>query len=484
MGPESIHSTVEKSPGEDTSGKPLTKTSAKNTVIVEKSRSARRFRRQLRQLLRGQPLGSVQYSIVVADADSGKVWAQVNPNKTLVPASTIKLFTSAVALDRQGADKRFVTQVLVLKSKVYIRGGGDPQLSLAALRQLVVPVVDALGTQIEQVVVDDSVFTGGVLPPGFDAKKTDAYYRASTGALAVMEGTTRIEVRPARSGRPGRVSVSPPGGYVRVSNTSRSVIGPGSTIRIRVVDSKTRSIAQVSGRIGSRHRRPTWAVRRLAHPPLAAGYAFRAMLEKRCGCRVKGGVVLDKTPNKARVVAQHRSKPLLEILSKMNKESNNFIAETILRGLVHGGRVGTVAGWDDGVETVERWIRKKLGLQEKSFVYKNGSGLYDGGRFSAGQVVALLVFMNRHRLKDSYRGTLAICGRDGTLSKRLSKTQHAGRVVAKTGTLNSVSALSGYARNRAGRRMAFSILMNNTGGATKRMRSIQDLIAKLVVASH
>ena len=89
--------------------------------------------------------------------------------------------------------------------------------------------------------------------------------------------------------------------------------------------------------------------------------------------------------------------------------------------------------------------------------------------------------MNQHSERERYRASFAIAGRDGTLKGRLMADATAGRMVGKTGTLNEVSALSGYVRTRNGQRLAFSILMNNTGGATRQMRRIQDRIVSLLI---
>ena len=96
----------------------------------------------------------------------------------------------------------------------------------------------------------------------------------------------------------------------------------------------------------------------------------------------------------------------------------------------------------------------------------------------------LLVYMNRHPHRDIYRGTLAVSGKDGTLKDRLGGRLYRARMVGKTGTLNNVSALSGYVRNRSGKRLAFSILMNRTGGATRLMRRVQDEIITHIVDSR
>ena len=442
--------------------------------------NARRLRTRVMRTLRSHRIGTSSVGIVVADASTGREWVSLRPDKILNPASTMKLFTSAVALARLGPTYRFQTEVWLKDGVVYLRGNGDPMLNTAALRMLATQAVSDL-PELTAVAVDDTAFKGSVLPPGFGAKITDSSYRASTGAVALNFGTTMLEVRPRREGKPARVTFDPPGNYVIVKNQTRTVVGNASTIRIRLKKSGDRSTAWLSGAIGYKRSRPTWARRRIEHPPLAAGYAFRALL-KGCGAKVSGKVMLAPVPVGAKRVVFTRSKPLAYLLAKMNKESNNFIAEMMLRGLV--APASGVASWEDGKAIVHEFVTTLLGLEDDGFEYNNGSGLYKGGRFSARQVAKLLVYMNRHPHRDIYRGTLAVSGKDGTLKDRLGGRLYRARMVGKTGTLNNVSALSGYVRNRSGKRLAFSILMNRTGGATRLMRRVQDEIITHIVDSR
>jgi len=452
---------------------------------LAETRGAKRLRRAVRKLLRRSPLKGVRVGIVVADAKTGQHWVRNNADKTLNPASTLKLFTSAAALDRLGPERRFETAILARDNTVYLRGTGDPELTMERFRPLVRKASRKLGSEasIGSIIVDTSAFAGGVLPPGFGKKNTDSSYRASTGAVALDWGTARIEVFATREGRKPRIVVTPPGAYVIVDNRARTVSGKGSTIKIRVKARGQRSVAMITGKIGRKRRGPNWGIRRIEHPPIMAGYALAALL-KRGGVDIPKGVSIKMgvTPRAATLLAAHRSPPLSAIVADMNKLSNNFIAEMLLRGLVQP-RTGP-ARWKAAKALVTRWLVETVGLKKGSFQYNNGSGLYDGGRFSPRQVVALLVHMNRHEHRQAYRDSLAVAGQDGTLANRLKGDDYTRRIIGKTGTLNSVSALSGYARNRKGRLLAFSIIMNDTRKATPQMRKIQDRICALIVDSH
>ena len=449
----------------------------------DESRQMRRLQRQVERLVRQGPTRGVRVGVVVADADTGTEWVHLRGEESFNPASTLKLFTSAVALDRLGGDHRFKTEIRVIGKTVYLRGTGDPMLStdqLAALVDDALPALQAIDT-IEEVVVDPNAFRGGILPPGYSEKETDASYRAATGAVALDYGAARVEVYATREGRPPRVVITPPGGYALIQNNGRTVSGSGATIRIRLQPAGDRSRVIVSGRIGRGRSHPVYAIRRLEHPPIAAGYAFRHLLRDR-GLQVENETIrLSSTPEEARTVASHDSLPLVEIIRAMNKHSNNFIAEMLLRGLARSSDNAPPGTWRRGTNAVQQFLTQEVGIASGSFEFRNGSGLYNGGQFSPQQVVQLLLTMNRHPDREAYRDSLAVAGQDGTLRNRLRGGRYARRVIGKTGTLNDVSALSGYARNRSGRLFAFSILMNETNQATRAMRRLQDRICALLI---
>jgi D-alanyl-D-alanine carboxypeptidase/D-alanyl-D-alanine-endopeptidase (penicillin-binding protein 4) len=159
------------------------------------------------------------------------------------------------------------------------------------------------------------------------------------------------------------------------------------------------------------------------------------------------------------------------IVQAMNKWSNNFMAEQLLRVLGRDGE--TPSTWERSRETVRGFL-ERAGIDASQLALKNGSGLYDGNEISPRQFVRLLTFMLDHAAAPEYLSSLAVAGRDGTLADRMNSDAARGRVRAKTGTLNGVSALSGYARTASDRRLAFSIILNDTKRRAWRYRPAQD----------
>jgi D-alanyl-D-alanine carboxypeptidase/D-alanyl-D-alanine-endopeptidase (penicillin-binding protein 4) len=149
------------------------------------------------------------------------------------------------------------------------------------------------------------------------------------------------------------------------------------------------------------------------------------------------------------------------VLKKLNKHSNNFVAETLIKtlGAEVGGKPGTFA---KGIDVVEEFLEREVGLSRGSYVMKNGSGINDTNRFSAAQFAKILRYMLVSSTSAAeYVSALGIAGKDGTLKYRMDGSEAEGRLRAKTGTLFNVTALSGYVQAVGGERFIFSALVND-----------------------
>jgi D-alanyl-D-alanine carboxypeptidase/D-alanyl-D-alanine-endopeptidase (penicillin-binding protein 4) len=172
----------------------------------------------------------------------------------------------------------------------------------------------------------------------------------------------------------------------------------------------------------------------------------------------------------------YKSPALAEIVREMDKVSNNFVAEMLLKTV--GAEVkGTPGSWAKGISAAEEYLAE-LGVPKGTFVMKNGSGLNDTNRFTPSQIITLLgAVANKSTFYPEYASSLGIAGRDGTIRSRMEGSVAEGRLRGKTGTLENVAALSGYVTLASGEMLAYSILVN---GITKRQHhpavaSIDDL---------
>ncbi|HVX94604.1 MAG TPA: D-alanyl-D-alanine carboxypeptidase/D-alanyl-D-alanine-endopeptidase, partial [Polyangia bacterium] len=244
-------------------------------------------------------------------------------------------------------------------------------------------------------------------------------------------------------------------------------------------DGGTRTRVFVGGRVrlGSE---PRTFYRRVVHPALFTGQTLRQILERR-------GIIIEKptrvaavSPQGRRVLSTHESAPLAVVIQDLNKRSNNFMAEQVVRtlGAEIGGRPGT---WAKGLDAVGRYLAG-IGLPHGSYTMTNGSGLYDSNHFSPEQITTVLRAASRDfRVSAEFLSSLAVAGTDGTIAHRMAGTLAERYVRAKTGTLASVSCLSGFAGSPGHVPLVFSILMNDIPNAAEARRA-QDRVAEILVA--
>ena len=440
--------------------------------------------------LRGLTIG-----LSVVDSVSGRVFAELNANTVLNPASGTKLLTTAAALHTLPREPSWTTsahgviQGAALAGPLRLVGKGDPKLLIAHLEKMADDLSAQGLTRIDEgLILHTGHFDDEHLPPAYEQKKTDAGYRPAVGALAANFGAVRINVKPGkRIGKPVRVSVE--GGKHAVSLVVSATTGKGKIKKLTIKASEHqdgRTEFRVSGTLGI--KASAVAVRKRIHDPdLWTGHVFASLLRAR-------GIMLgtplrmtqDALPEDAGpALSTIRPRSLPETLADINIWSNNFMAEMVLKQM--GCTNASACSWKHGVKRVTE-VLQRLGLPEGSFNFINGSGLYKATRISAKAMTTLLVAMKTDPARaGAFEGGLAVSGKSGTLRSRMVNKALRNRVKAKTGTLDEVVSLSGYLSPRAGRghTLAFAIFVNGaTPKRTARIRrKIDTLLRRLTRAS-
>lgn len=431
--------------------------------------------------LAGPEIGTTKIGIHAVDVATGEILYSRNADLTMNPASNMKLITGAALLDVLGPNHRFHTHLRALQVEgdtipgdLYIQGQGESSLVYddilgwaGRLRQQGIRHIQG------DLVIDDLFFAGGYIPPGYDQKNTDASYRPAIGAFSINFNAVTLHITPATNGEPVKVLLDPPNAHIEIINNAQTVTGRTSRVHVAARGDAERTTITISGRLGEAAN-PVAVRKRIDHPPLFAGSAFRNALEV-VGITVDGKVRTGQTPDNARTLFTHSSPPLSNLVATMNKSSNNFMAEQLL--LLLGATTTTPSTWEASLEQASAFLQR-AGFGPGSYNLLNGSGLYDGNKVSPRQFVQLLRFMRDHRYAPEFLASLSIAGVDGTLLRRLTDTPLAGNMRAKTGTLDHVTALSGYLQTRSGRLIAYSILFNDTQKLSGYYRPHQDAIVK------
>lgn len=437
-------------------------------------------------------LGGAKIGILVTPASPRAKALYAHEADRLSPlASNVKLLTSAAVLSQLGPDFRFKTAVYAPKRKgasvegdLFLKGFGDPSLTAARLWRLADDLYEQGVREVRGALrIDEGYLDAQKLPPRYETRRTDAYYRPAVGALSINENVVRVRVRAAElEGDPALVTVWPRSRYLVVDNQVLTVRkGRRSYLGISTKAKGAKTVVVVRGRLRRGYRSATW-YKRIADPGLFAGSTFLDLLARR-GIKVRDTRVRrGKVPARLRALVVHRSRPLGEILRYMNKVSSNFMAEQLLKvlGAEAKGTPGTSA---KGLSAVGQYLAK-AGVAPGSYVLKNGSGLYDASSVSPRQIVRVLrAAYYDFKIGPDYMASLAISGVDGTLAHRFIGSGAERYIRAKTGTLAKVVAMSGYAGAQGRPRpLLFSILVSELPkGHIRQARQVVDEMAATLV---
>ena len=488
--------------------------------------AAASFRERIVSLINRPQHRSAFWGLQIVRLDSREILFAHNAGKRFLPASNMKLLIAAAALDLWGPDHRFQTPVFVegelddrgrvLGDLVLVgRGDPNPERRLYDPEEEDLPIqgsspfIEGIADQLEErgirrvegdIVADTTFFLDE--PHGGDWEQEDMFwhYGAPCSALAVFENVFRVSLSPGKaSGDPALLEVTPPQESPEV--VSRVGTGPpGAKPDIRIGADRSGSRVTLLGRLPLNHPTLTYALA-VSDPALNAARYLKSSLERR-GIAVSGQprvraldplevleerkISLEKAREKQflypeqQELARWPSLPLIDNLKILIKSSRNLYGEMLLRGL--GAEVSGLGSLETGRQALEAFL-EKAGISDEPLDFSDGSGLSRTNLLTPESVVRLLQYMERHPRAEEFRDCLPIAGQDGTLKDRMKGTAAQGRVLAKTGTLKFVSSLSGYATNRDGARMAFSIMANNTRGSPREARRAIDAICALMAGS-
>ena len=396
-----------------------------------------------------------------------------NPGGLLLPASTMKLFTAALAFDTFGPEHQFTTSVLrdgtvgadgTLNGNLVLRGGGDPGLSsryyrapaegpMASLARMV--AASGIKRVSGDLVADATAFESKRVPDGWLSRYLESGYAARVSALSMNENLATVVIVPQPNGK-AAVSLDPPSSTVPVINNARTVSGSkGAKLTIRRL---TDGRIDVRGWIGSKAGSRAYLVVIDDPAPWVAG-ALRSALAAQ-GIMVTGQVRAGSASTSAVSVASLSSPPLTRLASAMNRESINHFAELLFRDvalLTNPDRIGSA---EYGNTALRKFMTEKVGATATDVIAADGSGLSTLDRVTARSLVQLLGYSHRAPWAADFHASLPVAGESELLRHRMRYTPAQGNLHAKTGTTNDVIGLAGYVTARNGEVLAFAFLYN------------------------
>lgn len=431
------------------------------------------------------------WGVSIYDLDRDSVLYRRNSDRGFLPASNQKLFTTAAALDLLGSTYRYETTLSfdgttkdsVMQGDLRLTGSGDPTFGSTArgrsdpFRDWADRLAEMGVRRIEgRLLGDDNAFREGFYPDGWNVnyltRDKGGQMGLTAGGLSYRDNSVPVTVQATRPGNPPEVFIRPDGVVELENRAVTSERWRGSTLLINRTFSTNKLV--LTGSVARSYE----GVRNVpvSDPTAFALRVFRKRLEA-AGIETDLDLVdldsLDTGPEEGEPLFVNVSPPLSEIVEVINKESNNFYAEQVLRTYGWGGSTR------GGSRRTESFLRR-AGIDTRAITIKDGSGLSRKNLITPRAFRELLVRMDEHSEQSAFFASLPQGGERGTtLRSRLARSE----VRAKTGSLAFVRALSGYVDRPDGTRVAFTLLANNYTGPSYQITHTMDDIIRLVTAS-
>lgn len=453
--------------------------------------------RELDELFSDPAFDTATWGVVIQSLDNGEYLYRRNENKGFMPASNMKLYTTAVSLMKLGPDYRYRTTLLgtgqiengVLQGDLILHGTGDPSICarfheedpLAVFRAWADSLKEKGVTKIAgRIIGDDNYFEDEIMGYGWEWDDQSDYYAAQISAVTFNDNCVDILFAPGeKTGDSARYQLRPNTGFVRIHNRVTTV-RPGLETGVVFKRKRAFNDVTISGSIAL-HSDPGWDSFSVENPTFYAVYVLRELLQKE-GIEISGRAFdIDSLknfhylPDSATVLASYKSPPLSEIVRTVNKRSQNLYAELLLRTLAK--QFTDVGDGPHGVKVVKN-VLAQYGIDPDRFGMVDGSGLSRFNLITPMQTSYLLRAMHRHSAGHYYYDSLPIAGVDGTIRGRMRGTAAENNVHAKTGYIGRVRSLSGYVTTRNNEKLSFVMMVNNYFVPTSKANAIQDLVCE------
>lgn len=437
----------------------------------------------------------LQYANVgleIKEVESGKILYQHRPQHGLIPASTMKVVTTATALELLGPDFRFETKIQiengidengVLNGNLYIYGGGDPTLgseylgSREFLRTWVNAIKKAGIKSINgSIIADDTIFDDEGINPRWIWEDIGNYYAAAIYGISYMDNTVRVFFNSGTTGTTPTITKTLPAapGLTFENNLKSTTIGKDSAyfsgtprvnhriIRGEIPANKENFVSKMD----------------MPNPGLLLVTNLHDLL-------IENDVSVSYLPTmqsgmkgERKTIYTQTSLPLSRIIKEVNFKSNNHYAEHLFRYL--GLQISNVGTTQGSIKVINDFWRSKELPVDQLFMY-DGSGLSPTNAVSPRFFTDLMVYMKKEsKYSKEFYDSLPVAGETGTIAFMLKNTPLHGKVHAKSGSINRVRCYTGYIENK-GKTYAFAVMVNNY--STNRPRNVIKRIEEFLAAS-
>jgi len=413
----------------------------------------------------------VKFSVHIVKADSGRAVYSHNARTALVPASNMKIITSAAALKYLGPNYEYETKVGLCDDTLVVIGGGDPLLGDKVtdakygrkanwiFEDIIAVLKKKRIKTVKDIIVDSSIFDDQRVHPNWPKKELNRRYACEVSGLN-FNGNC-IEVTAKNTGGKVAVFIKPKTGFVKLINKVKPISKGSSAVGSYRQPEPNKIV--VHGKC--RKQAGPFAVA-IERPAAFFGFLLAENLAK-AGIKTNGQLI-EKTVGddyNVRVLAEY-STPIADCLARCNKNSLGLAAEALLKTIAANSKPGGKNGsWAGGKQLISRYLLG-LGIDRGQFHIDDGSGLSRQNKLSANAITKVLSDAYKSRHWRVYKRSLAVGGVDGTIARYFKEEKYKGKIFAKTGYMAGVRAFSGVCSTADGDYI-FSILANNTNSKTR-----------------
>lgn len=429
--------------------------------------------RDIDRMIANANVGKTEYGIAVHSLKNDKPYYSHNIKKPLTPASVTKLFTTFAILELFGPDYMIPTKVVtdgyilndsVLKGNIYLVGFGDGMFTLRDLEELSDKVRNLGIKEIHgDIYADGSYFDGVYERLTYSGDRDVVVQLPPISAVTVDKNVVyAIVTSGAKVGSSVSVQYLPDSEHFLTNNSAKVHGNKGRANKLRVISKagqNGKQVFNISGSIGA--KRTASYGHNLTNPEYAISGMFKTRLSAG-GIKITGASTAASAYHKDSTIIFNTitefNRPITDILNKVNKDSDNFLAETLFK------IVGAQANFDDDNAKSTKLYYEELfdryKVECKGCSLNDGSGLSRRNLVTPESVINVLKTSFHSSYGDVFRNSFSLAGFDGTLKNRLKNSNGNGNVTAKTGTLRNVSALAGYIDTIEGDVLAFAFIFN------------------------
>ncbi len=438
--------------------------------------------RQINGIIGQTSQKKVQFAIHIIDVDSGQTIYSHNSHKSMVPASNMKLITSASALHFLGPEYQYKTLIGLQDKALVIVGSGDPLLGDKVTDEkhgrnpnwLFDEITTALKEQgistIKDIIVDSTVFDDTCVHPSWPKSQLNRHYACQVSGLNFNGNCVEISAQ-NKNGRLD-ITLEPETSYVNLTNKAAITSKPPNTLWC------ARKLGTNNLTLRGKCYRKTGPIRvALDRPAAFFGFLLAENLV-RTGIIVRGQYI-EKKINLSKNFKPLRlyTTPIVDVINRCNKDSFGLAAEALMKTIAaKAGQTKSEGSWQLGRDITTQYLTS-LGISRDEVYIDDASGLSAKNQLSPAAITKVLLAVRKSKNWQVYRNSLAVGGVDGTIRKYFTEEKYKGKIFGKTGYINKVKSFSGVCNSGKGEYI-FSILTHNANGRTR--TAINDIVKAII----